>query len=235
MTAVWWGCLILTAGMALGADEIRYFEHNGITYRETRRTIDQAAPQVRYQDCQQTYYREQVVQETREVVRTWWTPVTEYRWETYWVNRWNPFAEPYQAARYVPHTRWERRTEVVQVPVVCRRLVPETQVVRVPVGAWCNSPQEVVTRVAVSGIPSSAASRSIPGVPTVASTSSIASSRPSAPTAQTMFPSPVAQSSSRMVPVTIPGLPRSEGIGGLGRLGDEPPRYGQRPAWEPTR
>jgi hypothetical protein len=235
MTGTWGAWLVLTAGIVMAADDIRYFEHEGVTYRETRRTIDPVAPGVGYQDVHQTCYREQMVQETREVVRSWWTPVTEYRWETYWVNRWNPFAEPYQVARYVPHTRWERRTEVVQIPVLCRRWIPETQVVRVPVGAWCNSSQEVVTRVAVSGIPSSATSRSMSNLPAIASSSSATLPRPSASTAQAMLPSLVAQPSNGMVPVTIPGLPRPEGIGGVGRLGDEPPRYGQRPAWDPTR
>ena len=50
---------------------------------------------------------------TRETERLVQVQVTEYEWEAYWVNRWNPFATPYIAYRLVPRTRAELRTETV--------------------------------------------------------------------------------------------------------------------------
>jgi hypothetical protein len=85
----------------------------------------------------------------RETTRTYWTPVTEYRWEAFWVGRWNLLAEPYLAYRYVPHTHWEQRVETVEVPVNVRRLVPETRTVRRPVAGFRTVEREAVSRVPV--------------------------------------------------------------------------------------
>jgi hypothetical protein len=86
-----------------------------------------------YERSERTVYREETRTETRESVRTVWCPVTEYRCEAYWTNWWNPFERPYMAYRQVPHTRWEPRQEVVKTPVVTRTIVPEKQIVNVPV------------------------------------------------------------------------------------------------------
>ena len=135
----------------LRADEVRYYEKNGVTWRENRRTVEDRVPVSRMEERTETVYREEFTTEMRDTPRTSWTPVTEYRWETFWVNRWNPLAQPYPAYRYVPHTRWEMRTEMVQVPVNTRRLVPETRVVRRPVGGFQTVRREVVSRVPVRG------------------------------------------------------------------------------------
>ena len=37
--------------------------------------------------------------------KTYQVPVTEYVWEAFWANRWNPFEEPYIAYRMVPRVR----------------------------------------------------------------------------------------------------------------------------------
>ena len=106
---------------AVGAEEVRYFEQNGVTYRETRQVGVPAAAV--YQPTAVTSpvsgCQGRLATQTQQVVRSYWTPVTDYRWETTWVNRWNPFAEPYVAYRYVGRTHWEPRTELVRVPVVC--------------------------------------------------------------------------------------------------------------------
>ena len=138
------------------ADEVRYYEQNGVTYCETRRTVQQRVPDTVIRERPQTVYREQLSTEIEERARTYWTPVTEYRWEAFWAGRWNPFATPYQAYRYVPRTRWEKRTEVVQVPVTRRGVVPETRTVRTPVAAWRTVQREEISRVAVSGRPGAA-------------------------------------------------------------------------------
>jgi len=134
-----------------GADDVRYYEKNGVTWRETRRKVEDRVPVSRMEERTETVYREEFTTEMRDTTRTAWVPVTEYRWEAFWVNRWNPLARPYVAYRQVPHTRWEKRTETVQEPVNARRLVPETRVVRRPVGGFQTVQREVVSRVPVVG------------------------------------------------------------------------------------
>jgi len=143
----------LLGAVSARADEVRYYQEGGVTYCETRRTVDQQVPQSRMEERSETVYREQISTEMRDTTRTVWSPVTEYRWESYWVGRWNPLAEPYLAYRYVPRTRWEMRTETVKVPCTARRLVPETRTVRRPVGGFRTVQKEVVNRVAVSQSP----------------------------------------------------------------------------------
>jgi len=133
------------------ADDVRYYENNGVTWRETRRTVEDRVPVSRMEERTETVYREEFTTEMRDTTRTAWTPVTEYRWEAFWVNRWNPLAQAYVAYRQVPHTRWEMRTETVQEPVNTRRLVPEARVVRRPVGGFQTVKREVVSRVPVGG------------------------------------------------------------------------------------
>jgi hypothetical protein len=208
-----------TTPFLVKGDEVRYFEQNGVTYRETRRTVQECVPETRLQPCSRTVYREQVTNENRQVVRTYWTPVTEYRLETSWVNRWNPFAEPYQVVRYVPSTRWEQRTETVQVPVACRRFVPETQTVQSPVTTWRTASRETVDRVAVVGVSGSTpilANRPDPAL------------RPT-PACGGWSPSPTQLSSGGMVSVRSSGAGAGEEVGGITRLRNEPPRYGLRP------
>ncbi len=141
----------LLAGGPVRADGVRYYREGGVTYCETRRTVDERVPQSRMQERTETVYREQLVTEMQDSVRTYWTPVTEYRWEAFWVGQWNPFVEPYLAYRYVPRTHWKKRTELVKVPVTTCRLVPETSTVRRPVAGWRVVRREVISRVAVDG------------------------------------------------------------------------------------
>jgi hypothetical protein len=138
----------LGAGFA-GADEVRYYEKNGVTWCETRRMVEERVPESRMEERAETVYREEFGTEMRQTTRTYWTPVTEYRWESYWVGRWNLLAEPYLAYRYVPRTHWERRVEVVDVPISVRRLVPETRTVRRPVAGFRTVRREMVSRVPV--------------------------------------------------------------------------------------
>jgi hypothetical protein len=145
--------LVLILAATAVADEVRYYEQNGVTYRETRTVRQRPVVETEYRETTQTVYREQRSTEIRETQRVAWCPVTEYRWESYWVGRWNPLVEPYLAWRLVPHTRWEPRNEVVQTPVTVARVVPETQTVRLPVTVSRTVPEEVVTRVAVGASP----------------------------------------------------------------------------------
>jgi hypothetical protein len=133
------------------ADEVRYYDKDGVTYRETRRVVQRPIVETQTRESTQTFYREQYTTKINESVQERWTPVTDYRLESYWVGRWNPFVDPYLAQRYVPYTRWERTTEIVKTPVTCRQLVPETRTVRVPVTTQRLVDEEIIARVVVSG------------------------------------------------------------------------------------
>ena len=134
------------------ADQVRYYQENGVTYCETTRTIQRPVCETTMQQTTRTVYKEQYYTETKDVTQVSWCPVTTYQAETYWVGRWNPFVEPYLQTRWVPQTSWQQRTEVVKLPVTCRRLVPEVQQVQVPVATQKMVSEEVVvSRVAVGG------------------------------------------------------------------------------------
>ena len=144
--------LCLVGAQSAGGVEVRYYEEGGITFRETRQTVRRPICETQMRESTQIVYREQTTSELRDTCRTWWSPVTEYRCEAYWGGRWNPFTEPYLAYRMIPRTYWEQRTETVQVPVTCRRLIPETRTVQVPVTTRRIVTEEAISRVAVGGI-----------------------------------------------------------------------------------
>jgi hypothetical protein len=108
-------------------------DSNGQTWREVHRTVRHPQTETQCVDQQQTYYQQKCDVALCDTYRTYSAPVTEYRWESYWVGRFNPFVQPYLAHRLVPRTHWETRTEVVKVPVAQHSLVPVTRTVRVPI------------------------------------------------------------------------------------------------------
>lgn len=196
--------VICSAGSsARAADQVRYYEQNGVTYCETRRVEQMPVVETRTQQSTQTVYREETVTELRDTARQRWTPVTEYRWEATWVGRWNPFVQPYLAYRYVPRTRWECATETVRTPVVSRRLVPETRTVLVPVTTQRMVDREVITRVAVSR-------------PAVAGGTTVAGAAWTPPTV-----------TAQVLPIARDRGP----VGGIARLESDPPRQGVSTAW----
>jgi hypothetical protein len=138
--------------VAAQAQEVRHTtDDNGVTYRETRQVTRHLVTDVTHQEVPRTVYREQAKVEMQDVSRVYQVPVTEYRRESYWRGRWNPFVQPYLAERIVPVTRWESRAETVRLPITTRQLVAETQIDKVPVVTHRYVDGEVVSRVPVSG------------------------------------------------------------------------------------
>jgi hypothetical protein len=134
------------------ADQVRYYQQNGITYCETRRTVQRPVYETTMQQTTRTVYKDQYYTETKDVTQTYWNPETTYRAETYWVGRWNPFVEPYLATDWVPQTCWRQQTQTVKMPITCRRVVPEVQQVQTPVTTQKLVSQDyVVSLVAVGG------------------------------------------------------------------------------------
>mgnify|MGYP005831803287 CR=1 FL=1 len=200
VVALLWGATVV-------ADEVRYVEQDGITYRETRRTCYRPVTETQCRETTTTVWRTEYATEMREIQRTVWQPVTEYQWESSWVGRWNPFVEPRLEWRLMPRTRWEQRTEIVRQPVVVARWAPETRSVSQPLTVTRYVPEEVITRVAVSG----------PGVggAIVSAPAGGASGSSAGPVLAGPVPRPA------------PGVP----IGGVARLDRDPPRTGVSTAW----
>jgi hypothetical protein len=134
------------------ADEVRYYEQNGVTYQETRRRVSRPLVQTALTTQQQTVYRQQLSTEYRDVQRTYYVPITENRVQTYWQRRINPFAPPYLAQKVVPVTRWELRGDTVRVPYTRTDCVPQVVTVQVPTSTQTMVEDEIITRVAV-GVP----------------------------------------------------------------------------------
>jgi hypothetical protein len=132
-------------------DQLRYYQENGITYCETRRTVQHPVCETQMQQTTRTVYKEQYYTETKDVVQVSWRPVTTYRAETHWVGILNPFVEPALETQWIPQTSWQQQSQVVKMPVTCRKLVSEVQQVQVPVTTQKIVSQEVVSRVAVGG------------------------------------------------------------------------------------
>src|SRR5689334_23285582 len=110
---------VLAATWAV-ADEVRYFEKDGITYQETRRVVQRPVVETRLESREQTVYREQIKTELRDSSRVVQVPVTEYKLQMCMVDRWNPFVQPSYVYKYVPVTRWEMRQETVRTPITQR-------------------------------------------------------------------------------------------------------------------
>ena len=132
------------------AQEVRYVERDGVTWRETRRIVQQPVTSTEWQTQERTVYKDQYVTEMRDSYRTVYSPVTEYRMQPRLHNWWNPFGRPYVAYHMLPSTRWETRVERVQSPVTYRQVVPETELVQVPTRSLSMREREVIDRVAVN-------------------------------------------------------------------------------------
>jgi hypothetical protein len=140
------------------AQEIRYYEDNGTTLKETVHTVERPVVQTEWQTREQTVYRPQLRTEMRETLRTYSMPVTHHEWITRMHGRWNPFTTPYFTHHLVPVTRWERRAELIKLPVVKREWVREKRTVSVPLTSLRVAQEKVIRRTPVAGAPATAPS-----------------------------------------------------------------------------
>lgn len=145
------GLLVLAAASQLLAADVRYYQENGVTYRETHYTVQHPVTETVLENQSRVVYRQKVDTTLQDSVRTYQVPVTTYQREMFVLNRWNPFAKPVIAERLVPVTRMETRTENVKLPVSRQQLVPETTVVQVPVTRTRMVNEDITSRIAVSG------------------------------------------------------------------------------------
>lgn len=114
---------------SLAADEFRYFQQNGVTYRDRVVTQRVAIPETQYQDRQETVYNAQHLPAMRTETRTTYVPVTQYALESRTYGVW-PFRQPQTVPQWVPRTQWVPQIQTVQIPVQRKQMLPETRTVR---------------------------------------------------------------------------------------------------------
>ncbi|MCE9548446.1 MAG: hypothetical protein K8T25_23475 [Planctomycetia bacterium] len=188
----------LATAESAAAQEVRYYQDGGVTYREVRQLVPRSVVETRMEQRQQTVYKQQYTTQTVPTTQTVYTPVTEYRWEPRWHNTWNPFSEPYVAYQLVPSTRWETRTQQVQQTVTKTDIVPQTQTVQVPVTTQRVVNEEFISRTAVQGpAPVLGAVPAAGGYP-----------------------------AAGVYPAALPASSQPQPIGGISKLGNDPPRDG---------
>jgi hypothetical protein len=201
----------------LPADEVRYFEKDGVTYRETREVVRRPITQTRLEQRERTVYRDQFTTDMRSQERTYQAPVTEYQWVPTWQRSWNVFVAPSLVYRYVPVTRWEARTEFVRIPVTRRELIPEKRQEQVPVTTQRCVEDVRITQVAI-GV------RAGGGALPAGTTPEAAGSGSSSVTVGR--PTPAAASSDPFAPAAATSMARRDVVGGVSKLESDPPREG---------
>jgi hypothetical protein len=153
LIACGWTVTGLTAAGVAQAPQVRYYEQNGVTYRETREQVQRPVTQMKTTQEERTIYEPQVVTQMNEQQYTYYEPVTTYRWQAQLQGRFNPFVQPYYAWRLVPTTQWQARTGKVRCPVTEQKWVASTQQVEVRRRELGFKQEEQVSRVAVMSRP----------------------------------------------------------------------------------
>ncbi|MCA9262943.1 MAG: hypothetical protein KDA60_03805 [Planctomycetales bacterium] len=206
----WCAAVGLAASVAISGNanaqqdqaDVRYYKENGVTYRETTGGFRPRFPE----RAADTFPEAEIARRAAE--RPVYVPVTRYYWEPRWHGWWRPIAGPHLAYHLTPVTRWEARSTTP--PGDAR----ETWLSRVPVpptagnSAW-----------------SAASPRTNDGQ--LESGGHLAGDATSAP--PIAGPAVAGQS----LPRTLNSAPRSTtyepptpAVGGIARLEQDPPRYG---------
>jgi hypothetical protein len=168
-TAILATLALATWHTGLRADEVRYFEKDGVTYRETRQVVRRPVVETKLEARDCTVYRDKLTTQLQDTPRTIPVAITEYHWVPVWHRPLNPFAAPYLTYQMVPQTRWESRSDTVKTAVTRREVVPEKITQHVPVTTQRFVEDEIISRVAVGTRP-----------PGTTPTSSLAGSAPAA-------------------------------------------------------
>ena len=143
------GALVLPRAKA---DEVTYFEKDGIRYQKIRQVVQRPITELRYEQRESTAYRERYTTDMQESHRTYQVPVTEQQWVPGYQRTWNLFAPPVLSYRLLPVTRWETRSETVRIPITKREVYPERQTQQVPVYNTRYAEEETVRHVAIGTV-----------------------------------------------------------------------------------
>ncbi len=205
----WAAWMLVVGGQAWG--EVRYYQDSsGVTWKEETRTVQRPVHDVKMQEQQQTYYREQVKTDVQNYQYTAYTPSQRYEWVPRWHGWWRIFEGPHVAYHLEPRVVWNSTPYQVSVPVTRREFVPETRTVQVPTSELRMESKEEVVRTAVAGPAPALATNPWPP-----SGYAYASPPGSSPWAY----GPAA-------PVYMPAQPVYPMYGGIARVDTEPPKWG---------
>ena len=145
--------LAVCAARSSAQDAPRYFEKDGVTYRETRQVVRRPVVETHMEARECTVYRDKFTTEVQETPRSIPVAITEYHWVPVWHRPWNPWGAPYLTYQMQPQTRWETRNDTVKTSVVRRQTVPEKITQQVPVTSQRFVEDQIVTTVAVGTWP----------------------------------------------------------------------------------
>jgi hypothetical protein len=142
--------IAVMASSAVAQSGVRYYEKDGMTYRESRSVIQRPVTQTELQPRERVTYREQVSTSYEPRSRTVYTPVTTYQWQARWQDVLNPFKPATMAYQLVPQTQWQAHVQQVETPITRREMVPQREVVDVPVTTRRYVDEEVIRRTVVN-------------------------------------------------------------------------------------
>lgn len=216
----------VAAGVVARADEVTYEDRDGVRYQVVRRVVERQVPVTQMQSQQQTYYRQQVVNETVEQQQLYAVPVTQYQLVSTLHGRWNPFVTPYWTHEYQPVTVWQQQVAKVQLPVARATLQPETRTVQAPVTTYRLAKEEVTYRTPIGAATQPAATQALADAQPLGSTPAAATEGYAA-----AAPTP-AQPSATLVaraPGSVPTPAPPMSAGGVA-LESDPPR--QASPWQ---
>jgi hypothetical protein len=142
------GCLSLCASTTI-AQDTRYFDEDGIMWRETVRRMQVPETTTHSEKRTQTVYRQEFTTEMRKSNRTVYTPSTQYFWRPRYRGVLNPFVPTTVSYELVPAIQWQAHTEVSERPVVTSQVVPEQRTVEVLVRTTRYVQRDEVSRVAL--------------------------------------------------------------------------------------
>ena len=101
-----------------GSDQEFVDPRNGLKYRMREIKVTQLVPSWETS--------------TQPVTQTYYQPIQQYRLQSRWIGRWNPFATPYQVYEWQPYTYWEPKSVELSQQVVVPKWTPREQSVMVP-------------------------------------------------------------------------------------------------------
>lgn len=188
------------------AEEVRYYQKDGVTFREPRPVVSAKAPATPPTGSATASGQEALP--SRNLACGYWTPVTNYVWEGYWVGRWNPFVEPYLVYRPVAVTHWELKTDTAKSPASACQPVASTVPAQTSAGQTPAIQTPAIQTVTVPTSP--------PRLQTVPAQTARPTAASARPTGTVRAPASVAQSSP---------------WGGIRRLETDPPRQGTDNGW----
>jgi len=155
-----WGVVLLLTATPVLAQEARFYEQDGQTWRESRRTVSRPIREVDYAPQSETVYETRYRTEMQSFSRPVYVPTTQYQWVPRWHGRWRIFQGPHLAYHLVPQTVWSVQRNDYQLPTTRVESVPITRTVQVPRTELKFVEKEEVTRVPV-GPPRTIASRPV--------------------------------------------------------------------------